>query len=764
VNWILMYFVSGVASVLVQSISIREFLNVFYGNELVLGAVLGIWLLWVSAGAYVGALVTSKIRRLHSVFISLVLAGASFPFIQVYLIRIARSILSVPSGQYIPFLQLVIFTMMVLFPYCFITGFTFPVGCRIYAGEEKENVAPKISRLYIAESIGFLTGGILFTFYFALHYQVYLVLGVVFVLVNAGAGILFLKGFSRTGRIIFISAGILISFYLFIVAAPLDRYTVLKRWQSLNKDIELVETIDSKYQNLALGRQLNQYSLFGNGNFLFSFPNDYEDAPLANYLLFQHPAPEDILVLGESPVGVLRYMLLHPVDSIDYVVLDSKLIEVCARFLPGPDMDALHNPKLNLFYSDARYYVKNCAKKYDLVFVNLPLPSTAMLNRYYTLEFFQEVKKILKPDGIFVCFGAHTADAITWQVGNYFSSIYNTLCRIFKDVRVSPGYTNYFFCAMKPGIATDEYRILEERYKRREVKTPYFTTAHFQYFFPPERREFIYNSVKKWHGSRVNTDLKPISYFYALLLWDAYSGSHLGPFFKKLAEGFRMKWAIIILLSFIILRIAYLYKKRRSVLEQQKFNTLFATFSCGFAAMGFETIFIFAFQNFYGYLYQMIGLLIAVFMAGLGLGGLAMVKSMKIRKIQTDMLLGVEIVIVCLAVALPFILKNLPDMRLNLSQIVFILLIFFAGFLTGVEFPVGVSLYQETAQDTGRTAGLLDWADHLGGFTGASICGTVLVPVLGIQNTCFLVAFLNLTGVIFILFQTMSPSRSSSAF
>ena len=54
---------------------------------------------------------------------------------------------------------------------------------------------------------------------------------------------------------------------------------------------------------------------------------------------------------------------------------------------------------------------------------------------------------------------------------------------------------------------------------------------------------------------------------------------------------------------------------------QQRFNSIAAIVSTGFAGMALEIILIFAFQNIYGYVYENIGLIIAVFMFGVSLGG-----------------------------------------------------------------------------------------------------------------------------------------------
>ena len=44
----------GISSIITQIILIREFLSVFYGNELILGIILANWLLLTGLGAYLG--------------------------------------------------------------------------------------------------------------------------------------------------------------------------------------------------------------------------------------------------------------------------------------------------------------------------------------------------------------------------------------------------------------------------------------------------------------------------------------------------------------------------------------------------------------------------------------------------------------------------------------------------------------------------------------------------------------------------------------
>jgi len=53
----------GISSIAVQLIVLREFLNVFYGNELVFGIILGSWFLLTGLGSYLGRYVRKLVNK-----------------------------------------------------------------------------------------------------------------------------------------------------------------------------------------------------------------------------------------------------------------------------------------------------------------------------------------------------------------------------------------------------------------------------------------------------------------------------------------------------------------------------------------------------------------------------------------------------------------------------------------------------------------------------------------------------------------------------
>jgi spermidine synthase len=107
------------------------------------------------------------------------------------------------------------------------------------------------------------------------------------------------------------------------------------------------------------------------------------------------------------------------------------------------------------------------------------------------------------------------------------------------------------------------------------------------------------------------------------------------------------------------------------------------------------------------------------------------------------MLIGVQ-----LAIAL-FTGVFLVIIRLSLSAptLVFLLLALLAGMLGGMAFPLALALIKKGG-NASCTAGMLYEADLLGGCLGALFSAVLLVPVLGIPQTCVIIALVALAGLL----------------
>jgi len=136
-----------------------------------------------------------------------------------------------------------------------------------------------------------------------------------------------------------------------------------------------------------------------------------------------------------------------------------------------------------------------------------------------------------------------------------------------------------------------------------------------------------------------------------------------------------------------------------------------------------------------------------VFMFGLVVGSLAM--NRRLGRLRTAgrtgpglptvaaLDLGVAVFAAGLLVGVGLLRRWSADVPV---QIVTFALVGVSGLLGGLVFPLAAAVsLREKGSRTGRAAGAIDAADHVGGCAGALVTGTVLVPILGLTGACLTV-------------------------
>ena len=119
--------------------------------------------------------------------------------------------------------------------------------------------------------------------------------------------------------------------------------------------------------------------------------------------LFTHPKPREILVIGGGDGGTVREVVRHDaVEQVKMVEIDGMVVEASKRFLPEISAAILQNhPKLTVEIGDGIARMKEAENHYDVIIVDCsdPIgPGVGLFSR----EFYQDVHRALKPDGLFV--------------------------------------------------------------------------------------------------------------------------------------------------------------------------------------------------------------------------------------------------------------------------------------------------------------------------------------------------------------------------
>ena len=740
-------FILGLTSMIGQIIIIRELLVVFYGNELSLGIIFASWLFWVSFGSLVlGRLVDFIPSR--EKFLSYIQLAISIVLpLNIFFIRFIKSILKIQAGQIIGFTQIISVSFASLSVICMLLGLSFILITRIAA---KDNNLPskQVARIYLFESLGAAAGGLIYTFFLVKSYTPFqnaLILGNLNLIIS----ILFTRNVVQLAYLVIFSTTIIFNW-----PKHLDGFT--RALQS--RPMKLVENADSIYGNITVTKFGNDYSFYENGTLMFTGGDIATSEESVHYAMLEHPSPKKILLIGGGTGGSIAQILKYKIDRLDYVELDPMVISLSQKY-----MAPITDNKVNIIHMDGRLFVKEASGigslktpyKYDAVILNLPDPYTASLNRFYSLEFFQEVKKILEPKGIFSFGLLSSENYISPEHAVYLSCIYNTLKKEFFDIKILPGNTMTFIASDEPGMLTYDSNDIIKRLKDRNIKTKFVREYYIPFKLDPLRIKYVESAIAKFKNAQINTDFKPIGYLYHAILWISFFDAtrNLLPYIDKINIG------IFILASFVFLMIALLAQKltRASL----KFPILVSVGATGMSQICFQVIILLAFQFIYGYMYHQIGLILASFMIGLALGSFLIISFMeriedeKSVYIKSQAWLCVYPLILALMLAAISKINQLKPGTGNMLQIAFVIMPMIAGAIGGFQFPLANKIWLKDSKDVAKTTGLLYGVDLLGSCIGGIAIGAILIPILGIIQACVLLSVINI--FIFILISNSRP-------
>ncbi len=117
--------------------------------------------------------------------------------------------------------------------------------------------------------------------------------------------------------------------------------------------------------------------------------------------LFTHPHPEHVLVIGGGDGGTIREVMKHStVTQAKLVEIDPLVIEKSKQFLSFVSCE-MDNPRVEVIILDGIQYVKPYTGIFDVILIDSTDP-VGPATGLYQKEFFQDVHKALKDDGIMV--------------------------------------------------------------------------------------------------------------------------------------------------------------------------------------------------------------------------------------------------------------------------------------------------------------------------------------------------------------------------
>jgi spermidine synthase len=677
-------FITGFVSSSVQLLLMREMMNIAGGYELITGIFLASWLIGSAAGASLaGSSALVDARKINMTF-------SLSPLISLLLL-IIFSRLFLTTGETPSFLVSMIYTFLVLIPFCLISGFTF-VKLLSMAGRGNGFVPGKSFSIETAGgitagvSISFLTSGLLNSYQLIL---LIVVLSSGYVLIN-----FYIKS-HKSG--IFVKVFIAATASLIILLNP----DIFFR-QLLLPGLKISTSKDTSYGNLTTGKYNNEQSIYYNHR-LLAYKNDVtESEENVHYAMLQSESPEKVILVSGYLNSLLPEVFKYPVKKLIYIERDPEL----AR--SEISISGTYPAELVVANTDAFRYIRNSDEIVDVIILLIPPPSTLLLNRYYTTEFFNEVKNKLKPDGIFMCSPGPGSNYFNKESLNMYSSVYNSLSSVFKNVRPVMGNKLYF-------IASDKNLSVSfcELTELKKIKNIYVNSDFLA--------DDLINKKSDEIISLINNKIKQNKFAFpiACLHYQSYN------FSKNLNE--KIPSIILIVLVFAL-----------PVLTIRKGN-LIMYFSAS-ALAGFEIILLLTLQLIIGNMYQLTGLIIAGLMTGLAIGA-----GMDIRFLNSSSFRLKGLVLMSFYVAFGLIYNFIILFKSGLPATVLLIISGFLPALYTGHFFRKLTINKQTGLSSSATYS----ADLAGSAFGFILISGYAVPAFGIRNSIFLLSALIFAGLLF---------------
>ncbi len=838
----------GIICQLGQVVLLRELMLVFHGNELSLGIVLACWMLWVGVGARVGGRIAERVRGVGPA--ALISAGVLVVLpLGILLIRSLRGFFPVPPGAYLSIGDTVFATLLLSAPIGVPLGLQFVLLVRLRRLHDNTVDTSSAGKAYIGEAAGHALGGILFTLVIVQilnSFQTVILAGVLMAamtlaLRDPDAAALLPEEPDGMHRRIPTRGARRVLIAVVVVAAAsmpflggLDHWGYRIQWQTFSPEHELITVRQSRYGAISVAGRNDQLSFYQSGNLMFAAggrgaPNaadaaggDRSDAEppergdsqaspsqaglsqaspgrgfeeqeavvAAHFAMVQHPDPKRVLLIGGGTRGTLREIVRHPIERVDYVELDPVVTELAREYLGPETVAALDHERVRLIHGDGRSFVKSEAGEYDLIIVDVPEPSTAVLNRYYTKEFFQEAAERLNRDGVLAIGAASTADLRSPAVANRNATIYHTLRSVFPDaVAVGDRHLQYF-AARSTDIISANPAKLQLRYHERGVQAEGFSPGQFQLLLEegqlrrvnwtlrrhgrsdtahitgPESGPLFPPSIEEQRAQEpelapvreryfINSDFRPIGLVHSLAFWNQLTRGRPSPIFREMLDvtpWWIAPFVAIALIAGVALRLLETTARAPAMHRLgTRYAVLLAVFTTGLSTMALQVALLFAFQTVYGFVYEMVGLITAGFMAGLAVGAGAVHRFVS-DKSRLTVLMVIQLVIAgcaaLIAIGLP------ASAQIESARAVLLLffgLTFLAGVLNGVDFPIATECAVRFHHRPERATGVVYGLELFGACSGALIVGILVAPVLGIVAACFLAAIGNATAFLVLL-------------
>ncbi|MEJ2701234.1 MAG: hypothetical protein P8Z79_02210, partial [Sedimentisphaerales bacterium] len=559
----LLIFSYGLFSIAAQTLLFREFITAFEGNDISIGIFFSTWFLWVGAGAMIVRRANGLLEKLAAKTELLFLAYLPAFVLQVILIIQAREVAGIESYALWSIRDILLVSIIVNAPISLVTGILFPITCRwVELSSVEDHRRLPVSHVYTLEAVGSFAGGIGMTILLAFGVNLATAFFILAIILSSSVFAVQLTG--KTGHANLLGRTIARAFSLLVVFSvclcivlgadqTLMRHVRLVKWTKLLPKEALTGSFQTPQAEYLYGTYQGQWVAMREGGVVETLPDESAAGRIAAIALCQMPEAKKVLVIG-SGLGLCRQLLNLPqIGTVAWAHCDSDYVQKVNEFIP-PEL-RITDPRFKPLTDDVRSALTTRQERFDVVILNLPDATSSVLNRYYTVEFYRQIKRSLNPGGILAVRTTGGENIMGTELVNLGASTKLTLEKVFSRLVLTPGENTWFIASDSENI-TGEPGTLRDRFASIEGASRVFAPDALLSVYLPDRAAAAMDSYARADlpaSFLINRDEKPMTHLYSLLLAAKQSGAPAARLVKYLVPAGLLPFLVPILV-FMILR------------------------------------------------------------------------------------------------------------------------------------------------------------------------------------------------------------------
>ena len=769
-------FSFGVFAISAQSLLFREFITTFEGNDISVGIFFSSWFLWVGAAATLvgkSRFITDRLTNYIELLFLCYLPAFALQFV---LIVRARELAGLESYALWSFRDILLTSFLVNAPVSIVTGLFFPTACRWIRG------AYAVSIVYVIEAVGSFLGGVgvtLLLWHGAESTTIFLILAIIVSVSVFMVRLAHLLSKPSTAAkaicaLSFLGPAVLVLLLASGTNKALSSYVQGAKWKGLLPEDVPAGSFRTSQAEYLYGDYQGQWVVLREGSTCEALPDKATAGQIAATSLCQNPKAESVVVVG-SGLGLCGQFLSIPqIKNVTWAHTDPEYAHRIDTFIPVEYR--INDNRFIRLDGDIRAMLAENLHTYDIVVVNLPDATSSILNRYYTVEFYNQIKRSLKSGGILAVRVTAGENIMGTELINLGASIRLTLKRVFKQLVLTPGEQTWFIASDSEDLTSDP-ATLRDRFQSIEGSETVFPPEGLLSVYLPDRAAGALESYS--HADLpadllINCDSRPLTYLYSLLLTAKRSGAPLSRVVKLLTLAGPSVFLIPVLIL-VVLRLTYVMRAERGA-GKSGFDSSLLVFLGGAVAIGTVIVLMYMYQTYFGSLYLHIGIISSVFMVGLTITatvtGIVLSRTgteHNISRYPPESVLLVTVVIHALILAAIAFLPREVWAHTGIAavwesgRLLFATAFLFCGLCAGCYFPIAARKLADCGLETGQTGSKLETADHIGAAAGGVATSLILVPVLGTKTTLLVFMAVMLANIPPALLALLRPHRLSFA-